>query len=213
MKIRVAITDDHPTVRSGLETMLQTQPEIEITASYASGNALLSGLQQEQPDLLLLDIHLPDIPGNELVKIIGEKYPAIHIIILTGANSAFLIKSLYSSGVKGYLLKTSGQEQLLAAINQVVNGEIYLSADIKDILSKSALKQKPGITYTNEELTDREKEILQLISEEYTSQQISERMHLSPRTIENYRLGLMQKLEVKNIAGLIRKAIFMGIIK
>lgn len=212
MKIRVAITDDHPTVRSGLETMLHADPEIEVITSYASGNALMAGLQKEQPDILLLDIHLPDIPGNELIKIVSEKYPAVQVIILSGVNSAFLIKSLYNSGAKGYLLKTSGQEQLITAIKQVAGGAVYLSPDIKDILSQNALKNKPGISY-NEDLTEREKEILQLISEEYTSQQISEKMHLSPRTIESYRLGLMQKLEVKNIAGLIKKAIFMGIIK
>lgn len=212
MGIRIAITDDHPMVRQGLSAMLATVPGMEVIAQYASGNALLAGVRQDIPDVLLLDIHLPDMTGSEVLPRIHRDYPAIRTIIVTSTDSAYLVKSLLDAGARGYMLKTAGQEQLSEAIGKVMDGEIYLSPEVKDVLLKNTLRQKTNLAY-NESLSDREVTILQLIAGEHTSQEISEKMHLSPRTIENYRLGLMQKLDVKNLAGLVRKAILMGIVK
>jgi DNA-binding NarL/FixJ family response regulator len=213
MSIRIAITDDHPTVRNGLKAMLQSQPGMEVTAMYANGNTLLAGLQRELPDVLLLDIHLPDIPGNELVSKISAAYPTVAILILTSIDSAFLIKSLVHAGVKGYLLKTSDQDLLIQAIQAACQGTVFLPPDVQSILAGSALNLKSGATRMSMELTEKEREILCLISEEFTSQEIADKMHLSVRTIDNYRLGLMQKLDVKNLAGLVKKGMLLGIIK
>lgn len=212
MGVRIGITDDHPMVRGGLTAMLQSVQGFEVTAEFSSGNALLAGLQKDVPDILLLDMHLPDMHGSDLVILLKKQYPSLPVIIVTSTDSVFLVKSLLDSGAKGYVLKTTGAEQLVEAIRMALKGEVYLSAEIRDILVKNALRQKTNMAY-HEELTDKEIAILQLIALEHTSQEIAEKIHLSARTVENYRLGLMQKLDVKNLAGLVRKGILMGIVK
>lgn len=212
MDVRIAITDDHPMVRDGLAAMLQTVAGITVTAKYASGNALLAGLKLDVPDVLLLDMHLPDMHGREIVKTLRKQFPVLKIIIVTSTESVFLVKAMLDAGARAYLLKTAGQEQLSDAIRQVMAGEVVLSPEVKELLLKNALKQKSNLAY-NEELTEREIRILELIAEELTSPEIAGQLHLSQRTIENYRLGLMQKLGAKNMAGLVKKAILMGIIK
>lgn len=212
MDVRIAITDDHPMVRDGLAAMLQAAGGITITAKYASGNALLAGLKTDVPDVLLLDMHLPDMHGREIVKALRKQFPGLKIIIVTSTESVFLVKAMLDAGARAYLLKTAGQDQLTDAIRQVMAGEVVLSPEVKELLLKNALKQKSNLAY-NEELTEREIRILELIAEELTSPEIAEQLHLSQRTIENYRLGLMQKLGAKNMAGLVKKAILMGIIR
>ncbi len=213
MMIKIAITDDHPAVREGIRAMLQSIDGFEVTAMHASGNACLLGLQKELPDVLLLDISLPDINGSELAPRILAQYPGLAIIILTSIDSVYLIKSLLHSGVKSYLLKTSGQELLEQAITTALNGKVFLPPDIQSILAASTLDPGTSIHNRHISLTDKEIEILQLIAAEHTSQEIAEKMFLSVRTIDKYRLGLMEKLDVKNLAGLVRKAIMMGVVK
>ena len=212
MPVRIAITDDHPMVRSGLVAMLDTVPGFVVSAQYASGNALLAGLQQHVPDILLLDMHLQDHHGNELMVLLNQRYPALPVIMVTATDSVYLVKSSLEAGAKGYVLKTTGGGQLEEAIRSVLHGEIFLSTEVKDLLLKNALKQKTSMSY-HEQLTEKETAILQFIALEHTSQEIAAKLHLSTRTVENYRLGLMQKLDVKNLAGLVRKAILMGIVK
>lgn len=211
MSITIAITDDHPMVRFGLNEMLRVTPGMSVVAQYPSGNALLAGLQKIVPDVLLLDIHLPDISGNELVGILQKEYPSIRIIVVTGVDSAFLAKSLLDVGAKGYLLKSTGQQQLATAVQKVMEGEIFLAPEVKDLLSQDALRKEIKV-HSAGNLSEREILILKLIAQEYTTQEIADSLHLSPRTIDNYRLGLMQKLDVKNLAGLVRKAMLMGIV-
>jgi len=211
-KIRIAITDDHPMMLNGLKHALETYEHIEVTGLYAGGNALLDGLQQQQPDVLLLDVHLPDITGDALTRIITRKYPSVRILILTSHDSIFFIRSLLRSGATGYVLKTAEHALLLEAIESVYRGLQYLSPEVKDSLIKDTLKMRSKISNPLE-LTQREKDIIQLIAEEHTSQEIAEKLFLSHRTVENYRLGLMQKLDAKNMVGLVKKAIQMGLVE
>lgn len=212
MNIRVAIIDDHPMVRSGINAMLETDPAIKVSGLYAQFNSLMAALKTDVPDILLLDLQMADMAGMDILDTLIPLYPQLRIIILTSIDSALMVRRLMNAGARGYVLKTTGQEEILQAIHTVHKGDIYLSKDIKDILVQSTLKNKTGLGFNNE-LSERELQILQLIAEELSSPEIAERIHLSSRTVENYRLGLMQKLEVKNIAGLIKKAIFMGLIK
>jgi len=212
MSIRVAITDDHPTVREGLEKMLLTDPEIAITGIYAHGKALLEGLKESTPDVLLLDIHLPDIAGSELVVQVLKQYPGIRPVMLTGSESPFYIKALMASGAKGYILKTSLKDELITAIKTVADGGIYMSGEAKNLLAEATLKISSGVA-SRDDLSRREQEVLQLIADERSSPEIAKELHLSLRTVENYRLGLMKKLNVKNSAGLIKKALLMGLVR
>lgn len=212
MKIQIAITDDHPMLRNGIKNLMDDYDHIEVIAVYPNGKSLLDGLKDGiKPDVLLLDVHLPDITGDELTRIITVKYPKIKILAFTSHDGLYFIKTLLKSGAKGYLLKSADQHQLIEAIETVFNGEMYYSPEVKNALVEDSLNHKRKI-HSSIELTHRENEILQLIAEENTSHEIADKLHLSHRTVENYRLGLMQKLDAKNVVGLVKKALQMGII-
>ncbi len=216
MPIKVAITDDHPLAIKGIKTILDSFPHIEVTDTYNSGKALMEGLQEKQPDVLLLDIMLPDKSGKELAPIISQNYPKIGIIALTSLDAPAMIKTMMQRGCLGYLLKDTSEETLVEAIEQVNKGNEYLEQNLKEHLLQNMMKSKkaqpPSHPVIAHELTLREKEILQLIVEEYTTQEISDKLFISFRTVENHRYSLLQKLEVKNTAGLVRVAITHGLI-
>lgn len=210
--IRIAITDDHPLVREGLRTMLSMYPDIYIMGDYGKASHLMEGLRNEQPDILLLDLQLPDTTGEELTPKLRKLYPDMRIIILTGNNSTYSIKLMLNYGVHGYILKNMEQEMLLKAIEKVYYGDIFLSPELQERLLKLTRKMKNAHISIGD-LTPREIEILKLITEEFTTQEIADKLHLSFKTIENYRIILMQKLDAKNVVGMTKKAIYLGIIE
>jgi DNA-binding NarL/FixJ family response regulator len=210
--ITLSITDDHTMVREGLIRMLQNNANIKILDTYPNGRYLMEGLKEKQPDVLLLDLQLEDtMGGHDLVPLIKKNYPAIKIIILSSNDNFYTIRLLLNAGVNGYLLKNSAQRLLVEAIESVYQGKDFFAPRVEEILQygqKKKLPQKAG----KELLTPREKDILKLITEEYTSQEIADALNLSLRTVETYRLGIMQKLGVKNMVGMTKKAILLGII-
>ncbi len=212
--IKVAITDDHPLVRAGFTSVLQTHPGIEVIDTYANGNTLLEGLKIRQPDVLLLDLNLsgngPE--GVDLIRLVKEHYPDIRILVLTSNDNLYNIQMMLNAGAEGYLLKNVEQQLLVKAIEKVYANEDFLSPEVKDILLISIKKGSHKLS-GKAALTEREIAILRLIAEEYTSQEISAKLHLSYRTVETYRLAIMQKLGVKNMVGMTKKAILLGIIK
>ncbi|WP_118950371.1 response regulator [Taibaiella helva] len=201
--IRLAIADDHPMVISGIRNMLHYYKHLEVTDTYSSGAALMEGLKSGQPDILLLDLQLPDISGNELIRLITQQYPTISILVVTSMESAFHIKDAMRAGSKGYLLKTANRETLLEAIETIQQGGEYLEPSLKEQLLQDMLKRK---SVSASPLTRREKEILGLISRELSSPEIAASLSISVRTVENHRFSLMQKLNAKNTVSLIRIA-------
>lgn len=209
MFIKIAIADDHPMVINGIKNMLHYYKHIDVSRTYRNGKELLEGLSTEQPDVLLLDIQLPDKNGNELARLISPQYPSVRILVITSLDSVFHIKDMMKSGCKGYLLKTSSKEELIEAIERVYKGEEYIDASLKEQLLREVLHKKNTKTSP---LTRREKEILLLIAKELTSHQIAEQLSISQRTVENHRFSLMQKLNAKNTVGLTKTALEMGLI-
>jgi DNA-binding NarL/FixJ family response regulator len=212
MGIKVAITDDHPLVIQGLENLLSGYPQIEVVATYRSGEELLQGLAHTHPDILLLDIQLPDKTGNELARIISKKYPCVKILALTSMETMFHVKDMMQHGCMGYLTKHTEPETLITAIEQVYKGELFLEPHLQKLLLASMTKanvQSAQLT----PLTRREKEVLQLIAAEHTSQEIADKLFLSLRTVESHRLSIMQKLGVKNSIGLVKAAMQMGLVE
>ncbi len=195
----------------GLKNMLYFYKHIEVINTYTSGAELMDGLEQDVPDILLLDIKLPDKTGNELARIISKKYPRLKIIAITSMESSFHIKDMLQNGCQGYLLKTSSQQTLLDAIEKVYQGEEYLEPSLRDNLLKSMFNSQKKTVY-KPNLTRRELEILQLIMEEYSNQEIADKLFVSHRTIQNHRFTLHQKLNAKNTVGLIKAAIQLGLI-
>ncbi len=209
--IRVAILDDHPMVVKGIEAMLEDIDSLQITATYHRRIHLLEGFKEKQPDVLLLDINLPDGNGIELGKELLKKYPDMAIIGLSNYSEAGFIKNMLRNGAKGYLLKNTGKTELIEAIETVYNGKIYLPRAIQDILLNDSIGN-PLSTGFIPKLTRREKEVLDLIAQEHTNQEIADALYISTKTVESHRNNLMQKLGSRNTAGLIKSAMEKGLI-
>ena len=211
-KIKIAIADDHPLVMNGLQHILTTSRDMELTGSYVNGAELLTGIKKIQPDVLLLDIHMPGQTGEELAEIITAQYPKIKMLALTNEDNVYYIKNMLRKGVTGYILKTTREEILLDAIRTVYRGEQYLEPSLKEKVIQDTLQAKKQVS-ANPLLSRREKEILRYIASDLTSQQIADKLFISKRTIDNHRLSLLLKLGVKNVAALVKKGIQMGLIE
>lgn len=209
-KIQVAITDDHPIVINGLKRVLGDFPHIEVTDVYNTGNALLQGLIIQQPDVLLLDMHLPDMEGTELARAITKKYPRVRILVLSSSDIMIQVKKMLQLGCMGYLLKDSEDTTIVTAIETVYSGGQFLSPVLQQRIVEDMFKSRHN-EKKQAMLTSREKEVLQLIIDEHTSQEIASMLFISPHTVENHRISIMQKLEVKNTAGLVKKALQLGL--
>lgn len=206
MSIRLAITDDHEMVLKGIETMLGNTSGITVVGTYKNAAETIESITKDQPDVLLLDINLPDINGIDLCKKLLKKHPDLKIIALTNFDETSFVKRILNNGAHGYLLKNTDKLELLDALKTVLSGEQYLQKDIQ----KKLLNQAIGKTSSNSlliKLTRREKEVLQAIYEELTTQQISEKLFISPKTVETHRMNLMSKLGAKNSVGIIKIAI------
>ncbi len=209
--IKVAITDDHPMIITGLQTMLSSYKNIILTGMYTTGKELLEGLTKSLPDVLLLDIHLPDKTGDKLVPLILKKHPTVRIVALTNLESSFYVYSMVKKGVSGYLLKKSEGGMIIEAIEAVYKGEEYIADNLRGKIASFARKVKYRQTM-KPALTQKEKAVLKLTMEGCTLQEISNKLFLGQRTVEYYRSNLLLKLEVKNMAELIKKAVETGLI-
>ncbi len=209
--IKVAIADDHLMVLKGLESMLGDSDEMEISSTYTDGRSLLVGVASELPDVLLLDINMPDLNGIELCKEISEKYPEISIIGLSNFSDTNYIKNMLRNGASGYLLKNTDKTEITRAIVCVHNGGTFLPQNLQKLLIKESIGSPANNSFIPK-ITRREKEVLELISREYTNQEIAEKLFISIKTVENHRSNLIQKLNVKNTAGLVRAAFEKGLI-
>jgi DNA-binding NarL/FixJ family response regulator len=210
MKIKIIIVDDHPLILKGFQNTLSGLPDIELIGVCPNGTELLHMLQSRQPDVLLMDIQIPDIPGDKLAPMVLRLYPDMPILNLTNIDSAIYASNMLRLGVKGYLLKTASEKRLLEAIKTVFSGSIFIDPDMQnkmaqlDQVIKKALSTKPT-------LTPREKELLQLIVEGYNGPEIASKMFLSVNTVEKYRENLIFKLDVRNTASLVAKALKIGL--
>lgn len=206
--IKIAIADDHSLIRQGISFLLMNQKKFVVTGQYANGQDLLSGLEAELPHVLLLDINLPDTTGNELVRILSKKYPSLRIIALTGLDTSFHIRDMMRHGCSGYLLKSSDSAILLEAIDAVIQGNKFVDPALREQVMNMVIQPEKS-----QELTKREQQILQLISEGVTNNIIAEKLCLSLRTIENHRFTLYQKFKVNNMASLVKVAMQLGLVE
>lgn len=209
--IRVVLADDHVFVRDGIKSLLKNESNIDVVGEAADGLKTLEVVTDKQPDLLILDIRMPQLTGLEVIEKIREQNQLVKIIILTMYESQeFVLKSI-KAGADGYILKGSSKEEFLKALYTVLQGSKYYSGDISSILIKQLLcndfnndlKQS-----LNEEIiiTKREKEILRLLLSGKGNKEIAETLSISKRTAEVHRFNLMKKLKVKNLMELSNKA-------
>lgn len=211
MSIKVSIADDHPLVLAGLEKLLHDSTIIELLDFCRNGDELLLQLAKRQPDVLLLDIQMPGKHGDELARYITRTWPKISILVLTNLDQTFHVENMLLNGAMGYLLKHSDKEVLEEAIETVYKGKQFVDPSMKDQILQDLIEARNKAA-AMPKLTQREKEVLGLIAGEYTSPEIAEKLFISYRTVENHRLNLLFKFGVKNAAGLVRKAVQLGLI-
>ncbi len=209
--IKILIIDDHPLVTDGIRTMLKDESYLHIEAAAKSAKDALSFLSDNVVDIILLDINLPDIDGLRLCELIREKNKTVRILGLTYVNEAGIINQLIKKGANGYLLKNMEREELIDAINQVMDGTIYLSK----AANEKIVQQLQAHEYSKDNvpaLTRREKEILGLLSEGLTSNEIAARLFLSNHTVDTHRKNMLQKFNVHNTTSLMNVVRELGII-
>lgn len=205
MKTKIAITDDHIMVLKGIVSMLEQTPEITITGTYKNATETLEGLRDDLPHVLLLDINLPDINGIDLSKQLLDKYPDLKIIALTNYEDISFVKRMLKNGVHGYLLKNTDKLEIVKALKTVLSGELFLQSDVQ----RRLLTQTKKVSTHHQlkpKLTRREHDVLVAIAEELTTQQISEKLFISPKTVETHRMNIMSKLGAKNSVGIVKIA-------
>ena len=206
--IKVLITDDHQIIIDGLKSLLEDKEQIEVIAEASNGKEALDILNLLQVDVVLMDIDMPVMNGIEATKQIKAEYPETKVIILSMYKESGLIKTLIQIGADGYLLKNSDKDELVDAITRVASGQQYFSPDVTmSLLNKTSEKQsqfQPDKRVS--ELTQREIEILKLITEGLSNKEIGDKLFISHRTVDSHRTNLMKKIGVNNIAGLIRFA-------
>jgi DNA-binding NarL/FixJ family response regulator len=213
MGIKVITMDDHPVVLNGIKNMLMEYDQVDLLQACTNEHELWVALQNGLPDVLLLDVQMQGKQGDELATLISEKYPGIAILVLSNLNQAFHVRNMFMSGAKGYLLKTADPDRIIEAIETVYNGTQYLDPALKNSMLSDLIMDTRATEHAIPALTMREKEILELIAEEMTSQEIAKKLFISLSAVENHRLNLLFKLNVKNAVGLIKKAIQMGMIR
>lgn len=213
--IRLLIADDHPLIAEGICNTFFNHPVIKVVAVVNNGTEVLKVLKNEIVDIVLLDIEMPVMNGIDCAKAIRENYKEVKVIILSMYQEASLIKQLVQIGVKGYMLKTIPKEELLLAIQKVFDGHEYFSSDVTKALLQDKDSEKI-IQFTEKSklldtLTKREIEIISYISQGFTNPQIGEKLFISPRTVDSHRTNVMKKLDIHNVAGLIRFAFQNGL--
>ena len=208
-KIKVLIVDDHHLVRAGIAALLDNQADIEVVGEAGDGFEALEKVKALSPQVVLMDISMPKMNGFEATRRITRGYPTVKVLILTQYEQEEYIKRVMQSGASGYVLKNSVADELLQAIRTVNAGEQFFTPLISKSIIESYIKQATGqISHrSSAELTPREREILQLIAEGVTNQQIANKLFISVRTVEFHRANIMAKLGVHDVAGLVKYAI------
>ena len=211
--INIIIADDHKIFLEGLSSLLNDFKHINIVGTAINGDEVLQLLEKNTVDIVITDINMPGMDGMKLAKEIKKNYSQVKILALTMHNERSIISTMLKNGISGYVLKDTGKEELLNAIQTLSAGETFFSEEVKSTLMESVISgEKTKSSTSLIELSEREKEILKLIAEEYTQQQIADKLFISPHTVIFHRRKLLYKFDVKNTAGLIKAAMDKGLL-
>ena len=212
--MRIVIAEDHTILRAGLRALLSSRKDIEVIGEAGDGREAVRIVDKLVPDLLLIDLSMPKMNGIEAIREIKGRHPQIKVIVLTVHKSEEYIIASLDAGAKGYILKDASHNELILALEYVMDGKIFLSPSISDKVVGAYLEQKKKKNTSSllDNLTSREQEILKLIAEGYRNKEIADHLFISLKTVEKHRSNLMQKLDRRNTAALTAYAIEKGIV-
>jgi two-component system response regulator NreC len=212
-RIRVLLVEDHTLVRKGIRSLLEAEADIEVAGEAENGHEALQKVQALNPQVVLMDITMPSLNGLEATRQIKKQYPHIHVLILTMHTDEEYIFQVLQAGASGYLIKQAELRELVSAIRTVHRGELVLSPSIsKTVIENYArLAREADVRDSYDQLSDREREVLQLIAEGYGNREISEQLFVSVKTVEAHKSRIMSKLEINNMAQLVKYAIRKGL--
>lgn len=205
--IRVLLAEDHAMVRAGLRALMERAPDMKVIGEAANGQEAVDLTINLKPDVLVLDIMMPRLNGIQAAEQIRNLKLSVKILFVSMYADAGLVRQALETGAKGYVQKTSAGDDLLEAIRLIAKGETYLSPMISAIVTEHSFHPQQKNENTFDSLSPREKEVLQLIAEEHTSVEIGNLLSISEKTVEKHRAHIMEKLQVRNLAGLVRLAI------
>lgn len=212
--IRVLLADDHAILRAGLEALLDLEPDIEVVASVADGESAIERVRALSPDVVVMDLDMPGIGGLAATREITTASPASHVLVLTSQPEAQHLLPVLEAGGSGFVHKSKADEDLIAAIRIVARGEVFLYPNAtKLLLHGYRHAEEMGEANPIEELSDREREVMTLVAEGYSSAEIGKKLFLSPKTVDTYRARLMQKLGLSHRSDLVRLALRTGMLR
>lgn len=206
--IRIVIADDHKMVRKGLCALLATRPELEVVGEASNGLQACQTAKELAPHVVIMDAKMPEMNGNDATRNILKSNPATRVLFLSMHSDAVTVDGALRAGARGYVLKGDGVEELVQAIHKVHQGEVFLSPDISDVVLQGYLGTAGRRV---DPLTDREREVLKLIAEGYSCRELATQLGIKPKTAENYRTRIADKLDIRTTAGLVRYALRIGL--
>jgi DNA-binding NarL/FixJ family response regulator len=210
--MRILLADDHALVRAGIRSLLEKIPGVEVVGEASNGRDALDLVRTKLPDLVLMDIAMKELGGLEALPRITKTFPSVKVVILSAhANEEYVIRAL-RSGAAGYMLKDAASAELQLAIDSVTQDKIYLSPSISRTVIDSYLERVGGPFSPLEQLTPRQREILQLIAEGKNTKEIADTLDISVKTVEAHRLQLMARLNIHDVPGLVRYAVRSGLV-
>jgi len=213
-KIRILLVDDHPVLRSGLEALLELEPDLEVVGHAGTGEEGIEKTRLLRPDVVVMDLAMPGIGGLEATKKVLELGLGARVLVLTSQAEEEYLLPVLEAGGSGYVRKTSADEDLIRAIQTVARDEVFLYPNAtKLLLRQYKLAEQKGEAGPLEKLSDREREVLALTAEGFSSGEIGKKLYLSPKTVDTYRARLMQKLGLSHRSELVRLALDTGLLK
>ncbi|MBN2706303.1 MAG: response regulator transcription factor [Deltaproteobacteria bacterium] len=210
-KCKIVLADDHAMLRQGIKKIIEEEDNLEVVGEVSDGLELIEFLNKNRVNLVLLDISMPNVRGIEAITEVRRAQPGVKVLMLTMHNNKEYLYAAISAGADGYLLKENSDDELLAAIDQVMHGETYISSTLAADFSEDLMKfYRKNKKLPFEHLTNREREILKMVAEGNTSREIGDLLYISLRTVEHHRANIMRKMKFRSVADLIKYALDKG---